>query len=563
MKLQKRKSESGKSFKLPNFKGFRLPDLKTVKEAVRRLPRTVKALWQKLKEKTAFVSRRWKRIRSENRKHRFPESNRFLILLVLCMWGMMPLIFSKVREVGHKLRRKSVWFAGKMEDLGQKIRLKPAPFIAGAIAACGIAVFFSFYTVGTHVVFDGQDMGCVSTRGTVKSACREVERITAQTLGTDFTVDEEKVESKTKLTLRKHLISKAELKENLFKSMNLVTYGYTLQINGEAVASTTYSGALEELLQQLKNVYVTENTVSCEFVETTSVTSGYVPTVNVSNLGHIAELVNSTKAGEVTYTIKTGDTWSEIADAHDMSSSELKALNPGYNPERIHVGEVLTISNAVPYLTTTQVEYETYVANVPYTVEYQDDASMWEGDYKVLSAGVYGKADVAANVTYTNGEEVERQVISYALLSSPKTEVQLRGTKERPSWAPTGTFRWPCSGVVTSRFGPRNLSYSKASKNHKGIDIGNGKGTPIYASDGGTVTYSGWMSGYGYLVIINHGNGYQTYYGHNSSNIVSVGEKVHKGQQIAKMGSTGNSTGNHCHFGIMKNGVFVNPLNYI
>ena len=542
MKLQKRKSES---------------------EAVRRLPRTVKALWQKLKEKTAFVSRRWKRIRSENRKHRFPESNRFLILLVLCMWGMMPLIFSKVREVGHKLRRKSVWFAGKMEDLGQKIRLKPAPFIAGAIVACGIAVFFSFYTVGTHVVFDGQDMGFVSTRGTVKSACREVERITAQTLGTDFTVDEEKVESKTKLTLRKHLISKAELKENLFKSMNLVTYGYTLQINGEAVASTTYSGALEELLQQLKNVYVTENTVSCEFVETTSVTSGYVPTVNVSNLGHIAELVNSTKAGEVTYTIKTGDTWSEIADAHDMSSSELKALNPGYNPERIHVGEVLTISNAVPYLTTTQVEYETYVANVPYTVEYQDDASMWEGDYKVLSAGVYGKADVAANVTYTNGEEVERQVISYALLSSPKTEVQLRGTKERPSWAPTGSFRWPCSGVVTSRFGPRNLSYSKASKNHKGIDIGNGKGTPIYASDGGTVTYSGWMSGYGYLVIINHGNGYQTYYGHNSSNIVSVGEKVHKGQQIAKMGSTGNSTGNHCHFGIMKNGVFVNPLNYI
>ncbi|MBR4870034.1 MAG: hypothetical protein IKU12_04535, partial [Oscillospiraceae bacterium] len=242
MKLQKRKSESGKSFKLPRLKKISLPDGKTVMAKVRALPQTVKDLWQLLKEKTAFVSRRWQRIRSENRKRRFPESNRFLILLVLCMWGMMPLIFSKVREVGHKLRRKSVWFAGKMEDLGQKIRLKPAPFIAGAVVACGIAVFFSFYTVGTHVVFDGQDMGFVSSRGTVKSACREVERITAQTLGTDFTLEEEKVESKTRLTLRKYLISKAELKNNLFKSMNLVTYGYTLQINGEAVASTTYSG---------------------------------------------------------------------------------------------------------------------------------------------------------------------------------------------------------------------------------------------------------------------------------------------------------------------------------
>ncbi len=524
---------------------------------------SLKGIWAKVKDKAAFVSRRWKRIRSESRKHRFPESNRFLILVVLFLWGMMPLLFSRVRELGHKIHRRSIYFAGKLGDLGQKIRVKPAPYIAGAIVLCGIAVFFSFYTVATHVVYAGQEMGCVSSASTLKNACRDVERITSQTLDYEFTIAEGDIQSETKLTLRKNLISKAELKENLFRAMNLVTYGYTLQINGENIASTTYPGALEELLQQLKNVYVTENTVSCEFVETTNITTGYIPMVNVTNLGRIAELVNSTKAGEITYTIQKGDTWSEIAEAHDMTSAELKALNPGYNPERIHVDEVLTISNAVPYLTATQMEYETYVANVPYPVEYQDDPTMWEGDYKVITPGVYGKADVAANVTYTNGEETERQVISYALLTSPETEVQLRGTKERPSWAPTGSFRWPCSGTITSYFGPRNLSYSKASKNHKGIDIANAKGTPIYASDGGTVTHSGWMSGYGYLVIIDHGNGYKTYYGHNSKNLVSVGEHVHKGQQIAKMGSTGNSTGNHCHFGVMKNGVFKNPLSYI
>ena len=168
-----------------------------------------------------------------------------------------------------------------------------------------------------------------------------------------------------------------------------------------------------------------------------------------------------------------------------------------------------------------------------------------------------------ANVTYVNGVETERTVLSSVTLQEPVTEQRARGTKERPSWHPTGSFRWPCSGNVTSRFGYRNLKYSFASTNHKGIDIANRKGTPIYASDGSRVVYAGWMSGYGYLVQIDHLNGYVTYYGHNSSLLVSVGETVHKGEQIAKMGSTGNSSGNHCHFEIRYNGVPKNPFNYI
>ena len=75
------------------------------------------------------------------------------------------------------------------------------------------------------------------------------------------------------------------------------------------------------------------------------------------------------------------------------------------------------------------------------------------------------------------------------------------------------------------------------------------------------MTYSGWMSGYGYLVQIDHGNGYVTRYGHNSSLTVSVGQHVYKGQQVARAGSTGNSTGNHCHFEVRYNGVPKNPLN--
>ena len=79
----------------------------------------------------------------------------------------------------------------------------------------------------------------------------------------------------------------------------------------------------------------------------------------------------------------------------------------------------------------------------------------------------------------------------------------------------------------------------------------------------GTVTFAGYKGSYGYLVIIRHDNGTQTYYGHNSKLLVSAGQKVYKGQQIAKAGSTGRSTGTHCHFEVRINGKAVNPLNYL
>ena len=261
--------------------------------------------------------------------------------------------------------------------------------------------------------------------------------------------------------------------------------------------------------------------------------------------------------------MKKGDTWSQIANSHDMTSKELLAMNPGYNVDKLSIGEVLTLSAAVPYLTLKVVQQERYVDDVPFDIVYTDSANLYKGDYKVTSAGSYGAADVVANVTYVNGEETERQILSSVTIKQPVTEQRLQGTKERPTWLPTGSFRWPTTGRITSRFGRRSSPGGIGSTNHKGIDIAGRRGTPIYAADGGTVVYAGWMSGYGYLVQINHGNGYVTYYGHNSSLTVSVGQHVYKGQQIARMGSTGNSTGNHCHFEVRYNGVAKNPLNYL
>ena len=408
---------------------------------------------------------------------------------------------------------------------------------------------------GGSIMYDGKDLGVVPSAHAVELAVAEVEGITRETLhDSSYQVDQSLLQTETGVFLRKEITSEEELRNELTDELGLVEYAYVLYVDGEKVVATTFPDALDDILAQLKLGYQTEDTVDAYFVEDVEIRQEYVDTSYIMNLGYIAEILNETKEGEVTYTVQSGDSYYSIADEYGLSVDALMKLNPGYDPKILRTGDVLTISNAVPYLTVVNVERQRYVQDVPYPVEYTDDASMYQGEYKVTLPGVYGKADVTANVTYINGTETEREIVASVTLSQPVTQLALRGTKERPSWYPTGSFGWPCNGVITSYFGPRNTGIRGASTYHEAIDIANSYGTPIYASDGGTVIYSGWQGGYGYLVKIDHGNGYVTYYGHNSSLLVSVGEHVHKGQQIARMGSTGISSGNHCDFRIQLNG---------
>jgi len=133
------------------------------------------------------------------------------------------------------------------------------------------------------------------------------------------------------------------------------------------------------------------------------------------------------------------------------------------------------------------------------------------------------------------------------------------------SGAPAGAggMIWPISGPITSEFGWRTHPIFGTARFHSGLDIGGDYGMPIYAAAGGTVIYAGWISGYGNAVIIDHGGGVTTLYGHNDSLNVSEGENVAQGQVIAMCGSTGNSTGPHCHFEVRENGEPVSPYGYL
>ena len=508
--------------------------------------------------------RHLKELGRDRRESHFPETESRIGQLLLFAWGNLPRVGCAFRERLDLRRRRSIRTDSRWRAFLEHMHIHPAVFLLGSMTVALLAVTLSLYTLGTSAVYNGVNLGTVGSTEEVSTAISNVESIVRTALSDEtFSVDPALLDVQTGVVLRTDVTNGEVLEEKLSEELGLVEYGYALYVDDTLVAATTYSGALEDLLDQLKVGYRTANTVECGFVEKVEIHEEFVDSSYMMNLGHIAEILNDTKEGAVTYTVKSGDSFYAIAAKHGINLSTLRAMNPGYSAKGLHPGDELLISNAVSYLTVMNVERQNYVQNIPYDVEYQDDSSMYQGDYKVLSKGVYGKADITANVTYVNGEEVDRQVVASATLSEPVAELQARGTKPRPSWFPTGSFRWPTSGVITSYFGYRNTGIAGASTYHEAIDIANRTGTPIYAADGGTVTASGWGGKLGYYITIDHGNGFKTIYAHCSSLYVAKGAKVYKGQTIAAMGNTGTSSGSHLHFGVKKNGTWVNPLNYL
>ena len=443
---------------------------------------------------------------------------------------------------------------------GRKL-FSPLPFLAITGLAAAALVVSTVYTPSYVVTVDGQDLGIVAEPAVFEEVVDRVEQRASSILGYDYTLDQE-VEYSFALIQKDKLSSIGTFETYLFNHVGEVMKSYVLTVNGQFIGAAADKADLDGILETLAAPYTTENTVAVEYVENVDISYQYISSDVMQDLNTMEEILTANTSGETTYEVVLGDTYLGIAHANDMSLDELLALNPEVNvDDPLLVGDVLTIKRTIPYLSVRTVDAVSYTEVLECPVEKVEDSTMYQGDTKVLTEGIPGEALIFADVTYVNGYEEEREITSTLTLAEPTTEVVAVGTKERPRTMPTGTFQWPVSGRLSSYFGYRTIfgSYSY----HSGIDIAVSYGTPIAAADGGTVIWSGYKGSYGNLVIIDHGNGVQTYYGHNSSLLVSAGEKVYKGQTIAKAGSTGRSTGTHCHFEVKINGTSVNPLSYL
>ena len=200
---------------------------------------------------------------------------------------------------------------------------------------------------------------------------------------------------------------------------------------------------------------------------------------------------------------------------------------------------------------------ETYNEKVEYETKTTESSKYLKGETVLVKAGENGKNKITARVYYTSGKEYKREILSTEVVKKPVTKKIVKGTG-KGKLKLSSPLKKSSGYYIGSPYGEYRGGYY-----HQGIDMIVGYGTNIYAAASGTVeeaTYSYY--GWGNTVLINHGNGIKTRYAHCSSLSVKVGDKVSRGEVIAHVGSTGDSTCNHLHYEVYNNGTRVNPYNF-
>ena len=346
----------------------------------------------------------------------------------------------------------------------------------------------------------------------------------------------------------------------LKKSFTFLVEAARITVNGNEMAVVASEKDALSVLDDIKNGFLQDGLEISEasFVEEVLTELMFVAYEDIISTDRAAEILNTNLIEEKMYTIVDGDTLDRIAEKAGMTRAELLALNSNYSVDTIlRIGEKMILTVPRPLLSVMTRERVTYTEVVPKPVEIRENASEHKSFSRILQQGKDGQRQVTADIIRINGFENGREIIDTLEIEAPITEIKEVGTSDSLPRRALGEFIMPASGKLTEYFNARRGT-------HDGIDIANSKGTPIYASDGGVVVQArNKGDGYGNNIIIDHGNGFETYYAHNSKMLVTVGQAVAQGEQIALMGSTGNSSGNHCHFEIRKNGVPVNPFDYI
>lgn len=437
------------------------------------------------------------------------------------------------------------------------IRIKGRRLTGIVMLASLVVILFStaFYSFGIEVIVDGESLGYVISQADYQASVNHVQSRVSQIMGKPYSVNP-KVTFSFGIVERDKLLEGEKLESVLFSQIEGIAELYVLSVDGKIIGACQDRESINTALESLTQSH--DPNVKRELVSNVSISHEIVDSSYLRSADEIKSLLTSTKTVQEPHVIQPGETLDSICALYNMSQPDLMALNPGIDPYWIIPGQEVIVNNTTPLVSVREVTRVTETRSIAFSQKEIKDSSLYVGKKSIKTNGVAGSKQVVYDVTYVDGKESGRTVVSETVLKQPVTEVILVGTKPVPKKAATGTFRRPTgAAVISSNYGYRRSGF------HTGVDFALAYGSPVYAADGGTVSFAGWKGGYGYLVIISHGNGLQTYYGHNSRLLVSAGDKVAKGEKIAKIGSTGNSTGPHCHFEVRVNGRHVNPWRYI
>ncbi len=411
------------------------------------------------------------------------------------------------------------------------------------------------------VYFGSEEIGIVREQEKALDILSEIKRDLTNTYDIDIVLNDE-IRFKDTHAKDDLLTSMDEIKDSIKSKMTFLVTGYVLLIDNKEVAATKTKKDMEEIIEKIKKPYTKgdgENSSikDVKFVEDVKIEKKNIPLNKITNKDELYQYLQTGTEEVKTHVVEVGESLWTIAKIYDMSVEDLIKANQDKNPEKLQIGDEVKLLVPKSMLTVATVEEIKYTEQVDYEVKIEYDKKMYKTEKKVKVEGSKGENEVLAKVTKHNGVVVDKEILDKKIIKEPVDELIVKGTKEVPKTIATGAFLMPTRGSVSSRYGMRN------GRMHKGLDIAARTGTAIKAADGGKVVFAGRRGAYGNLVEIDHGNGYTTRYGHCSSINVKKGDKVYKGQVIAKVGNTGRSTGPHLHFEVIKNGRNQNPASYV
>ena len=375
--------------------------------------------------------------------------------------------------------------------------------LLGAVAASTCTVCYAVSNEGDP------PLAYVQGETAYTQAVSQVEEQVSEILHTEYAYpDQTRVE--LAIAPKESVQSAEELTASLMETVPQVREVWVLTVDGVAAGACSSREEVEAALELVREGYSNENTTSVTLCGDIRINLDYLP------------------AEEALY------------DAETLAGALM----------------VPTEEEEQPLLTVETVEEITYTQAVPVPTQEEKDPALLLNERRVIQVGAEGREERTDRVTRRCGVETGRENLAATVLAEPTPQVVAVGTAQGVD-AAKGRFVWPTAGQITSPFGYRYIFGSTSF--HRGLDIANVSGTDILASAGGTVTWAGAKGTYGNLLILDHGNGFATYYAHCSQLLVEEGDTVKQGEKIARMGSTGRSTGPHLHFEVRWQNEPVDP----
>lgn len=433
--------------------------------------------------------------------------------------------------------------------------------MASIVFLVGVVSYATNLSYGVSVEFNGEKLGVISEETDYDEAEKALQqRIT-------YVEGNEKVVLNPKLSVQivrnsNEIVDSNQLVDKMINNSDAdLAKAFGIYIDGVFMGAVENRQSVMNSLAAMLAKYQEPGAKSVRFQKSIEYKDGLYLKDSLVDPNRIISTLNTQTQVPAYYTIQESDTPIRIAAKNNLTLSQLISLNPNIEND-CKVGGQVVLTRAEAYMPVQVIKDVQYTETLDYETEKVDNNSLYKGNEKVLVKGQEGEASITAEVTYVNGYEVGRTIVSTVVTKQPVNERISVGTKApAPSKGSTtisgnGKYTWPAAGGYIS-------AYMGDSRGHNGLDIAAPKGTSIFAADSGTVIMSQWYYGYGNCIMIQHPDGFITVYGHQSKLIATKGQYVEKGQLIGLIGSTGQSSGNHLHFEVRSNGRYLNPLNYL